>query len=102
MEYILLNKNISFFIKINILIFKYLAGWHIFDTITGKHKNLIAMSLKEDLNPNPNQLKDQVIRVQELIFDFTKQMSELKRKLDLFDKNMEYWPTVESNSTHLM
>ncbi len=43
--------------------------------------------MEKDLNPN--KLKAQVGRIQELIFSFTKNMSKLKKELDQFNKQLD-------------
>lgn len=42
-----------------------------------------------DKYPDPDTLKDQVIRTQELIFDFTKRISKLRRDLLIFRQDLD-------------
>ncbi|NJO00274.1 MAG: hypothetical protein HC880_00155 [Bacteroidia bacterium] len=47
--------------------------------------------MKDDLQkyPNPMELRDQVLRTQELIFDFTKRIMKLKKDLNLFKEDLK-------------
>lgn len=38
--------------------------------------------------PNPEELKTQVLRTQELIFDFTKRISKLRKELNTFQQDI--------------
>lgn len=39
---------------------------------------------------NPAQLKSQVNRTQELIFEFTQKISQLRKDLKIFDQSLNY------------